>query len=63
MTSYVATDVYHHADGVVAPGEVAELTDEQAERGLARGVLVAAQQPKSTTKPSAKGGAESKPEE
>ncbi len=45
---------YHYAGGFVAPGEHAELSDEEAARGLELGQLVPTQEAKTETpKPSA----------
>ena len=37
--TYVASQIFHHPDGVMLPGESAELSDEAAERGLLLGVI------------------------
>lgn len=43
MPTYVATDVFHHPDGVVLAGETVELSEEDAKRGLDHGRLFEAQ--------------------
>ena len=43
MPEYTAVDVFHHPDGVMVPGDTAELPEEVAARGLGAGSLVVAQ--------------------
>lgn len=49
MSRYTATDVFHYPDGVLLPGETADLSDADAQRGLALGVIG----PEQTTAPTA----------
>jgi hypothetical protein len=37
--SYVATEVFHYPDGVAMPGDIVTLDPDDAERGVAAGVL------------------------
>lgn len=39
MSQYTAIAIFHHPDGVLLPGESADLTAEAAERGLLAGTI------------------------
>jgi hypothetical protein len=55
MTAYSAITAlpYHYPGGVIAPGQSAELSDDDAARGLASGQIVLSPQPKAAPKPAA----------